>query len=128
MTALVFDNTPLSHFARAGALPVLEAITSGFRCVASAEVIQELISGVSKHPALAAAVSLPWIEIAELSDAGEIVAFRRDSGQPPVRRTVGAPDGRQDHRVEGIRSVGGRRRVRCRCERGGSATPYGRMN
>jgi predicted nucleic acid-binding protein len=77
VTALVFDNTPLSHFARAGALPVLEAITSGFRCVAPAEVIQELISGVSKHPALAAAVSLPWIEIAELTYAGEIVAFAR---------------------------------------------------
>lgn len=27
MSALILDNTPLSHFARAGALPDLESIT-----------------------------------------------------------------------------------------------------
>jgi predicted nucleic acid-binding protein len=77
VTGLVFDNTPLSHFARAGALAVLESITAGFRCVTPAEVVQELIAGVPQHPALAAAVSLPWIEIAELSEITEIVAFAR---------------------------------------------------
>jgi len=77
VTTLIFDNTPLSHFARASALPVLESITSGFRCIAPAEVVQELISGVSKHPALAAAVSLSWIEIVELVEVEEIVAFAR---------------------------------------------------
>lgn len=77
MTALVFDNTPLSHFARAGALPVLENITADFQRIAPAEVIQELIRGVSMHPALAAAVSLPWINIVELTEVSEIVAFAR---------------------------------------------------
>jgi predicted nucleic acid-binding protein len=77
VTDLVFDNTPLSHFARAGALPVLEGITNAFRCVAPAEVVQELVRGIQKHPALAAAVSLPWVHIVELTEIKEIVAFAR---------------------------------------------------
>jgi len=77
VTVLVFDNTPLSHFVRAGALSVLESLTSGHRCVAPAEVIKELLSGISQHPALAAAVNLPWIEIVELVEIEEIVAFAR---------------------------------------------------
>jgi predicted nucleic acid-binding protein len=75
VTILVFDNTPLSHFARAGALPVLESITSTFRRVAPAEVIRELIRGTPEHPALAAAINLPWIEVVELTEIEEIVAF-----------------------------------------------------
>ncbi len=77
MTILVFDNTPLSHFARSGALPVLESITASFRRIAPAEVIRELIRGASQHPALAAAISLPWLEVAELTEIDEIVAFAR---------------------------------------------------
>lgn len=77
MTTLVFDNTPLSHFARAGALPVLEDITTAFRCVAPAEVVQELVRGIPIHPALASAVSLPWVDIVELTEIEEIVAFAR---------------------------------------------------
>ena len=77
MTALVLDNTPLSHFARAGVLPVLENITVTFQCIAPAQVVQELIRGVSLHPALAAAVSLPWINIVELTETPELVAFAR---------------------------------------------------
>ena len=75
MTNLILDNTPLSHFARAGALPVLENITAAFECIAPAEVMQELIRGVQLHPALAAAISLPWINIVELTEVSEIVAF-----------------------------------------------------
>jgi predicted nucleic acid-binding protein len=77
VTVLIFDNTPLSHFARAGALPVLENITADFECIAPAEVIQELIRGVSVHPALATAISLPWINIVELTDVSEVVTFAR---------------------------------------------------
>jgi len=77
VSTLVFDNTPLSHFARAGALPVLESITAGFRCLSPAEVVQELIRGATKHAALAAAVSLPWLDIVELTDIEEIIAFAR---------------------------------------------------
>jgi predicted nucleic acid-binding protein len=77
VTDLVLDNTPLSHFARAGALPVLEVITNAFRCVVPSEVVQELIRGIPAHPALAAAVSLPWVHIVELAETEEIVAFAR---------------------------------------------------
>jgi len=45
--------------------------------VAPAEVIRELRSGIAQHPALAAAVNLPWIEIVELVEVEEIVAFAR---------------------------------------------------
>lgn len=77
MSVLVFDNTPLSHFARAGALPVLESITATFQRVAPAEVVQELLIGISRYPALATAVSLPWLDIVELSEIEEVVAFAR---------------------------------------------------
>lgn len=77
MTNLVFDNTPLSHFARAGVLPVLESIVAGFQCIVPGEVAQELVRGVPQHPALAATVSLSWIDIVELTEVAEIVAFAR---------------------------------------------------
>lgn len=77
MTVLVLDNTPLSHFARVGALPVLENITASFQCVVPSEVIQEIIRGVPARPALAAAVSLSWITIVELREVTEVVAFAR---------------------------------------------------
>jgi predicted nucleic acid-binding protein len=77
VTTLVLDNTPLSHFARASALPVLESLTASFRCIAPAEVIQELIRGTPRYPALATAIGLPWIEVIELVEIEEVVAFAR---------------------------------------------------
>jgi hypothetical protein len=47
---LIFDNTCLSHFARAGRLSVPERLTGGHRGVAPAQVITELIEGVGEHP------------------------------------------------------------------------------
>lgn len=81
MTDLIFDNTPLSHFARAGALPVLEGITVGFRRIVPAQVMQEIIRGVTLHPALGAVIGLPWIEIVELTDIEDVVAFARYKGE-----------------------------------------------
>ena len=77
MTYLILDNTPLSHFARAGALAVLEELTAGFRRIVPTEVMQEIIRGVTTYPALAAAINLPWVEIVELTSVEEIVAFAR---------------------------------------------------
>lgn len=76
-TTLVFDNTPLSHFARAGRLAELEALTLAYRCITPNEVVKELITGVPDHPALARAISTPWIEIVELTETSEVVAFAR---------------------------------------------------
>jgi hypothetical protein len=52
-SALVFDNTPLSHFARAGRLDVLEKLVAGRRCVTPEEVANEILAGIAEHPALA---------------------------------------------------------------------------
>ena len=77
MTDLIFDNTPLSHFARAGVLSVLEGITVSFHRVVPAQVMQEIVRGVTLYPALTAAMNLPWIEIVELAETEDIVAFAR---------------------------------------------------
>lgn len=77
MTILVLDSTPLSHFARAGALPVLEDITSAFRRIVPAEVMQEIMRGIPRFPALAPVTNLPWLEIVELTEIDEIIAFAR---------------------------------------------------
>lgn len=74
---LVFDNTPLSHFARAGRLAELEVLVAGYRCVTPEEVSKELIAGVPHHPALARAISTSWLEIVELTETTEIAAFAR---------------------------------------------------
>lgn len=77
MSLLVFDNTVLSHFARAGQLGALEELTSAHRCVVPAEVVGELVAGVREHPALTRVVGLPWLEIVELTEIDEVVAFAR---------------------------------------------------
>ena len=77
MSPLVFDNTPLSHFARARALPALQGLAAGYRCVVPAEVVRELIAGIQAHPAISATINLPWLEVVELTDIDEVVAFAR---------------------------------------------------
>jgi predicted nucleic acid-binding protein len=77
VSALVFDNTPLSHFARARALPVLQGLAAGYRCVVPAEVVRELIAGIQAHPAISATINLPWLEVVELTEINEVVAFAR---------------------------------------------------
>jgi predicted nucleic acid-binding protein len=75
VTPLVFDNTPLSHFARAGVLPVLESLVAKYQCITLAEVSRELLTGLPQHPALSAALALPWLEVRELTEIEEIVKF-----------------------------------------------------
>jgi predicted nucleic acid-binding protein len=60
---------------------VLEGITVGFRRIVPVQVVQEIIRGVALHPTLAAVVSLPWIEIIELTDVEDVVAFARYKGE-----------------------------------------------
>jgi hypothetical protein len=55
--ALVFDNTPLSHFARAGRLDILEKLVSPYRCLTPAEVTSEIHDGIAVHPSLAKVLS-----------------------------------------------------------------------
>lgn len=74
---LVFDNTPLSHFARAGRLDTLEKLVAPYRCVTPAEVITESYNGLTEHPGLSKVLAAHWIQVVELVDINEVVAFAR---------------------------------------------------
>lgn len=74
---LVFDNTPLSHFARAGRLDTLEKLVAPYRCVTPAEVTNEIHNGLTVHPGLAKVLAAQWIEVIELVEVEEVVAFAR---------------------------------------------------
>ena len=77
MKVLVLDNTVLSHFARARHLDALERLVAPFSCVTPAEVSKELVEGIAAHPALARAVHLGWVEVVELVEVPEVIAFAR---------------------------------------------------
>jgi predicted nucleic acid-binding protein len=53
VTALVFNSSPLSHFARAGRLAVLDRLTAAHRRVVPQAVLDELRAGEPVHPPLA---------------------------------------------------------------------------
>lgn len=72
---LIFDNTPLSHFARAGRLSTLEAIVKPYRCVTPVEVQYEILAGVATIPDLADVLTAHWLEPVELSGVHELAAF-----------------------------------------------------
>lgn len=74
---LVFDNTPLSHFARARRLETLEKLVAPYKCITPPEVTHELHDGISQYPLLAKVLAANWLEVVELTDVSEIVAFAR---------------------------------------------------
>lgn len=77
MSVLVLDNTVLSHFARANELEVLEQLVDGARCVVPAQVSLELVAGIAQYRALGKIVGLQWLDVVELTEIQEIVAFAR---------------------------------------------------
>lgn len=79
--ALVFDSTPLSHFARAGRLDALEKLVASYRCLTPAEVTSEIHNGVAAHPSLAKVLSARWLEVVELVEVEEVIAFARYKAQ-----------------------------------------------
>lgn len=74
---LVFDNTPLSHFARSGHLDVLAALADTYRAITPAQVATELHDGLSSHPSLGRVLSAGWLEVVDLDEIDEVVAFAR---------------------------------------------------
>jgi predicted nucleic acid-binding protein len=74
VSTLALDTTILSHFASADRLDTLKQLLADHDCVTTKEVIDELMRGLLNHPALANAVSLPWIRIVAL-DTLELVRF-----------------------------------------------------
>lgn len=75
--SLIFDNTPLSHFARAGQLTMLEKLVHGYGCVVPVEVRQEVTAGMARFPDIANVLSAPWLEPVEISGGRELMAFAR---------------------------------------------------
>lgn len=62
MATLVFDASPLSHFARADHVHTLRRITSTHRCTVTRAVLDEISAGARKYPELGSA-DLSWLEI-----------------------------------------------------------------
>lgn len=75
--SLIFDNTPLSHFARAGRLSTLKAIVSPYQCMIPVEVRTEILAGVAEMPDLADVLTADWLNPVELLGVRELAAFAR---------------------------------------------------
>lgn len=73
--ALVFDSSPLSHFARAGHLDTLRGISSSMRRVTTRAVLGELERGEDRWPELREIRSVDWIEIVAVDELPELALF-----------------------------------------------------
>jgi len=81
VSTLVFDSTVLSHFARAGRLAELEAVTAADECIVPTNVLDELTKGVAAYPALGMVSAQGWLHPAEIDQFDEVVAFARYKGE-----------------------------------------------
>jgi predicted nucleic acid-binding protein len=75
VTCLVFDNSPLSHFARAGELAALKALTAGHDRVVTQAVLDELSRGASVHQSLREITALEWLQAVRVDGLAELQAF-----------------------------------------------------
>lgn len=72
---LVFDASPLNHFARADGLDALRKIVEAFECVTTKAVLAELRRGVGDHPELQDALELPWLNVVSCDELDELYVF-----------------------------------------------------
>lgn len=77
MKPLVFDSSPLGHFARAGRLAVLGRLTSGYRRVAPRAVLDEISAGKTLYPPLADVRNAEWLELVACDGLAELQALAR---------------------------------------------------
>jgi len=75
MAVLVFDSAPLSAFARARQLPMLDRLAGEDERVTTSAVIEELRAGLGDYPELQDAIDLPWLRVEPLDDLNELVLF-----------------------------------------------------
>jgi len=75
VTCLVFDNSPLSHFARAGELATLEAITNQYCCVVTQAVLDEIEKGAVERSELGDVALLGWLRVVRVDGLAELQAF-----------------------------------------------------
>lgn len=79
MAIYVFDNAPLSCFARARQLPTLERLTAGNERVTMRAVIDEIKNGIAAFPELQDVLSLAWLRVEPADSLDELRAFAKYS-------------------------------------------------
>ena len=75
MTTLVFDNSPLSHFALAGRLTELACILADFSCVVPVQVREEIMIGMHERPDLEEIIIAQWLKPVELTTLPLLMDF-----------------------------------------------------
>jgi predicted nucleic acid-binding protein len=75
VSILVLDSAPLSTFARARQLEVLDQLLGGDERVTTTAVVDELRDGLAQHPELQDAIDLPWLKIEALTTLEELRIF-----------------------------------------------------
>jgi predicted nucleic acid-binding protein len=75
MNVLVLDSSPLSCFAKAKQLPMLELLTGGYVRVTTRAVLDELRQGVRDHPEIAEVEELSWLQVEPLDSLAELRIF-----------------------------------------------------
>jgi predicted nucleic acid-binding protein len=75
VTALIFNTSPLSHFALAGRLAMLDRLTAAYRRVVPQAVLDELQAGELAHPPLADVLNADWLEVVAGDGLAELRAF-----------------------------------------------------
>lgn len=77
MPTLIFDTSPLVHFARAGELDVLRQLVDGYHCVTTRAVQGELQQGAARDERLQNALGLPWLETVTTDELEVLYVFAR---------------------------------------------------
>jgi predicted nucleic acid-binding protein len=75
MAILVFDSAPLSCFARARRLPLLEQLTEGDERVTTRAVLDEMSEGVHDHAELQNVLELAWLQVKAVDGLEELRLF-----------------------------------------------------
>lgn len=72
---LVLNASPLNCFARSGALPLLDRVTTGHRRIVPQAVLDELRAGEGEYPLLADIRNVEWLEVVPVDSLDELRAF-----------------------------------------------------
>jgi predicted nucleic acid-binding protein len=75
LSDLVFDTSPLSHFARAGELQTLAELTVSHDRFVTQAVLDELDKGAQRHQLLASVLEVPWLIGVRVDGLDELAAF-----------------------------------------------------
>jgi predicted nucleic acid-binding protein len=93
-SVLVFDASPLNHFARAGELETIRSLVNEYDCVTTKAVRTELRKGVDLYPCIGDAIALDWVATVSCDELEELYLFgeymnrfgnlRRNAGEASV--------------------------------------------